>query len=235
MIEAFEETYGIELRQGWGMTEISPIGTMGRLKCAHARLERDKRYAYKSLAGRPLYGVEIKIADVDGRGLPHDGTSVGELRVRGPWVAGSYYENDEANTQKFDADGWLCTGDMASMDSDGYLRIVDRIKDVIKSGGEWISSIDVENAAVGHPDIAEAAVIGLPHPKWGERPLLIVVARGKTNPAREQILAYVAERVARYAVPDDVVFVDALPHTATGKIQKSKLREDFRNHRLPTA
>ena len=159
---------------------------------------------------------------------------MGELLVRGPWVIRAYYDNETASQEAFDAEGWLHTGDVATIDADGYMQIVDRRKDVIKSGGEWISSIEIENAAVGHPDIAEAAVIGLPHPRWGERPLLVIVRKDGKAPANDAILAYLAERLAKWQLPDDIVHVAEIPHTATGKILKTKLRELFRDHALPT-
>jgi acyl-CoA synthetase (AMP-forming)/AMP-acid ligase II len=171
MIETFEKRYGITVMHGWGMTEMSPVGTIGAMKGKHRDLPIDEKIAIKAMQGRPMYGVEMKIVDADGRRLPHDGVAVGELLVRGPWIVAGYYKDDKATKAAIDEEGWFRTGDVCSIDPDGYLRVTDRAKDVIKSGGEWISSIDVENAAMGHPDVAEAAVIGLPHPKWSERPL----------------------------------------------------------------
>ena len=234
MIEAFENKYGITVRQGWGMTEISPVGAFGTLKKKFHALPRAQQQAMKLKQGRAMYGVDLKIVDAEGRAQPHDGVAMGELLVRGPWVIRAYYDNETASQEAFDAEGWLHTGDVATIDADGYMQIVDRRKDVIKSGGEWISSIEIENAAVGHPDIAEAAVIGLPHPRWGERPLLVIVRKDGKAPANDAILAYLAERLAKWQLPDDIVHVAEIPHTATGKILKTKLRELFRDHALPT-
>src|SRR4051794_27664269 len=233
MIETFEKTYGITVMHGWGMTEMSPVGTIGTLKGKHGSLSIDEQIAIKAMQGRPLYGVEMKIVDGEGRRLPHDGVAVGELLVRGPWVISAYYNDETASKAAFDAEGWFRTGDVCAIDPDGFLRITDRSKDVIKSGGEWISSIDIENAAMGHPDVAEAAVIGLPHPKWAERPLLIVVPKPEAQPSKEALLGYLSGRMPKWMVPDDVVFADELPHTATGKLLKTKLRETYRDHRLP--
>jgi fatty-acyl-CoA synthase len=235
MIETFETEFGVEARQGWGMTEMSPVGTIGGLKGAQAELSRDKQYAYKATQGRPVFGVELEIVDKSGTPLPHDGKNFGEVRVRGPWVVGEYFKDAAANEAAFDAAGWFRTGDVSTIDSDGYMRIVDRTKDVIKSGGEWISSIDIENAAVGHPEIIEAAAIALPHPKWGERPLLIAVAAEGGAPTRDGVLAYLARHLSKLEMPDDVVFVEELPHTTTGKLRKTALREMFKEHVLPTA
>jgi len=181
-----------------------------------------------------MYGVEMKIVDAEGRRLAHDGVSAGELLVRGTWIVSGYFNDDEATAAALDAEGWFRTGDMCAIDPDGYLRITDRAKDVIKSGGEWISSIDLENAAMGHPDVAEAAVIGLPHPKWSERPLLIVVPKEGRRPTKEGLIAFLSGRMAKWMLPDDVVFTEELPHTATGKLLKTKLRETYREHRLLT-
>ena len=217
------------------MTETSPVCTMGRLKGSQRDLDREARIERKTSQGRTIYGVEMKIVDEAGERLPRDGKSAGELRVHGPWVLGRYFEDEAATRAAIDGEGWLRTGDVATHDEDGYVRLVDRTKDMIKSGGEWISSIEIENAAVGHPDVAEAGVIGLPHAKWGERPLLVVVPKEGTAPSRERILAYLSERLVKIAVPDDVAIVAELPHTATGKVRKTQLREDFKDHKLPTA
>jgi fatty-acyl-CoA synthase len=187
----------------------------------------------KAKAGRPVFGVEMKIADENGRTLPHDGTSIGEVMVRGPWIISGYFEDEEATYATVEADGWLHTGDVATIDADGYMQIVDRSKDVIKSGGEWISSIDLENAAIAHDDVAEAAVIAVPHPRWGERPLLIVAPRTGRHPERDVLIAFLARDFPRWMLPDDVVIVSELPHTATGKLMKTRLREMFRDHKLP--
>jgi fatty-acyl-CoA synthase len=175
----------------------------------------------------------MKIVDSAGRLLPHDGVAMGELMVRGPWIISGYYKDPEASAAAFDAEGWFKTGDVSVIDPDGFMTITDRSKDVIKSGGEWISSIDIENAAMAHPGVAEAAVIGLPHPKWSERPFLVIVAKEGMRPEKSELLDFLKDKVAKWAMPDDIAFVDQLPHTATGKILKSKLREDFREHRLP--
>ena len=233
MIEAFEDKWGIEVVQGWGMTEMSPVGTFGRLKGKHRDLPAEARMALKAKQGRVIYGTEARIVGPDGRDAPLDGRTQGDLLVRGHAVVSGYYEDEAATRAAFDADGWFRTGDVGTLDADGYLRITDRTKDVIKSGGEWISSIDVENAAMGHPDVAEAAVIGLPHPKWSERPLLVVVPKAGTSPTREAILAYLATRMARWWLPDDVVFRAELPHTATGKLLKTRLRAEFAGYVLP--
>jgi len=174
----------------------------------------------------------MKILDAAGKRLPHDGRAAGELLVRGPWIISGYFHDEQAGKRAFDAEGWFRTGDVAAIDPDGYLRITDRSKDVIKSGGEWISSIDIENAAMGHPDVAEAAVIGLPHPKWGERPLLIVVPKPGAAKDKQALLEALAGKMAKWMLPDDVVFADELPHTATGKLLKTKLREQYKEHRL---
>ena len=234
MIETFEKKYGITVMHGWGMTEMSPVGTLSTMKGKHRELPLDDRIAIKATQGRPMYGVEMKIVDPEGRRLPHDGVAAGELLVRGPWIVSGYFNDEKATKAAIDEEGWFRTGDVCAIDPDGYLRLTDRAKDVIKSGGEWISSIDVENAAMGHPDVAEAAVIGLPHPKWSERPLLIVVPKEGRSPTKEALIEFLSGRMAKWMLPDDVVFTDELPHTATGKLLKTKLRETYRAHRLPT-
>jgi 3-(methylthio)propionyl---CoA ligase len=235
MIRAFEEKYGVECIHGWGMTETSPIGTLARPKGKYMDRPFEEQIAIKARQGLPLYGVEIKVAGPDGKTLPRDGVSSGELLVRGPWITSAYYRDDQASAAAVDEAGWFRTGDVAVIDAEGYMQIVDRSKDVIKSGGEWISSIDVENAAMGHPGVAEAAVIGLPHPKWDERPLLIIVAKPGQEPTKDALLAFLGDKVAKWQLPDDVVFVPEIPHGATGKVLKTRLREQFRDHRLPTA
>ena len=234
MIADFEEKYGVEVMHAWGMTEMSPVGTCGRLKGGKKDLSRDQIYAHKIKQGHTIYGVEMKIVDGEGRELPHDGKAFGELLVRGPWITSGYYNDPDSNPDAFDKNGWFRTGDVATIDRDGWMQIVDRSKDVIKSGGEWISSIDIENAAVGHPEVVEAAVIGVPHTKWQERPLLIVVRGEGSTLNREALIGYLSDKVAKWWLPDDVVFVPQLPHTATGKLMKTKLREDFRGYKLPT-
>jgi acyl-CoA synthetase (AMP-forming)/AMP-acid ligase II len=235
MIKAFEETYGVEAVQGWGMTEMSPVGTLGTLKAKFRIRPKDEQRARKAMQGRPLYGVEMKLVDADGKVQPHDGEARGELLVRGPCIVSAYYKDEAATKDAIDTDGWFRTGDVATIDADGYLQLVDRRKDVIKSGGEWISSIDIENAAIAHPDVAEAAVIGVSHPKWAERPLLVIVPKKGRSPSRDALLAFLKDKVAKWALPDDVVFLPELPHTATGKILKTRLREIFAGHRLPSA
>jgi acyl-CoA synthetase (AMP-forming)/AMP-acid ligase II len=232
LIAAFER-HRIDLIQGWGMTEMSPLGAVARPKVKHAGLDAEAAMALRAKQGRPPFGVEMKIVDDSGAALPHDGRSVGELLVRGPWVVGGYFENPEASAAAVETDGWFRTGDVATIDPDGFMQITDRRKDIIKSGGEWISSIDLENAAMGHPEIAEAAVIAVPHPRWGERPLLIVTLRPGRNADRAALLAFLAERFPRWMLPDDVVALAELPHTATGKVLKTRLREMFRDYRLP--
>ncbi len=227
LIEAFARR-GIELVHAWGMTEMSPLGTIAGLKAKHRSLDPQALLAVKSKQGRPVYGVELKIVDDEGRAQPHDGRSMGELLVRGPWVVSGYYEDKAASRAAVEPDGWFHTGDMATIDPDGYMQITDRRKDVIKSGGEWISSIDLENAAVAHEDVAEAAVIAVPDPRWGERPLLIVAPRPGRRPERQSVIALLARQFPKWMLPDKVVCVDELPHTATGKIMKSRLREMFR-------
>ncbi|TIP40642.1 MAG: long-chain fatty acid--CoA ligase, partial [Mesorhizobium sp.] len=182
--------------------------------------------------GFPPFGVEMKVTDDDNNALPWDGKTFGHLKVRGPAVARAYYGG--AGAEQFDADGWFDTGDVAHIDASGYMQITDRAKDVIKSGGEWISTIDLENLAVGHPDVAEAAAIGIPHSKWGERPLLVVVSKPGREPSKKDILTFMSGKVAKWWMPDDVAFVGEIPHTATGKIQKTSLRAQFKDYRLPT-
>lgn len=234
MIREFEEIHGIDFMQGWGMTETSPVGAVTILRPEQKALDREARYALKAKAGRPPFTYELKIVDPAGHPLPQDGKTSGELLVRGPYVMSGYYKNEAADAAAFDAEGWFRTGDVATIDADGYLQITDRIKDLIKSGGEWISSIDLENAVMAHPAVAEAAAIALPHEKWGERPLLVIVAREGAATDKDQIIAFLDGRVAKWWLPDDVAFVDELPHTATGKVSKAKLRERFKDHQLPT-
>jgi len=233
MTQKFQENYDVEVIHAWGMTEMSPIGTLGSLKPEYAGLTGEARLDIQQKQGFAPFGVEMKITDDNDRDLPWDGKTFGRLKVRGPAVARAYYGG--AGTEQFDEEGWFDTGDVAHVDPHGYMQITDRAKDVIKSGGEWISTIDLENLAVGHPDVAEAAVIGVAHPKWDERPLLVVVRKPGQEPTKEQLLAYLDGKVAKWWMPDDVAFVNEIPHTATGKIQKTTLREQFRDYRLPTA
>jgi acyl-CoA synthetase (AMP-forming)/AMP-acid ligase II len=231
MIETFEKDYEVQVIHAWGMTETSPLGTTGNLKPKHAVLPYEEKLAIKAKQGRAVYGVDLKIVDHEAKELPRDGKAFGHLMVRGPWIASGYMKGEGG--QILAEEDWFDTGDVATLDPDGYMQITDRSKDVIKSGGEWISSIDLENDALGHPAVAEAAVIGVLHPKWDERPLLIVVKKKGEEVTKEEILEYMRKKVAKWQVPDDVVFVDQLPHTATGKLLKTKLRDDFKDFKLP--
>jgi fatty-acyl-CoA synthase len=233
MIETFEKKYGIEVTHAWGMTEMSPLGTLGTLKAKFANLPYEQKLNYKCKQGHPPFGVEMKIVDDNEGELPRDGKAFGRLKVRGPAVAKGYFRGED--TDAFDDEGWFDTGDVATIDADGYMTITDRAKDVIKSGGEWISSIEIENVAVGHPAVAEAAVIGVPHPKWDERPLLIVVRKPGAQVSGDDLLQFLTGKIAKWWMPDEVVFVEEIPHTGTGKIQKLALRERFGKHALPTA
>ena len=235
MIEEFENGFGVRVVHGWGMTEISPVGTLTVMGRSHANLSDVEIIDRKNAQGRRLFNVEVKIVGEDGARLPHDGDAFGELLVRGPAVMSAYFEDAEASAAAHDDDGWLRTGDVAKIDPDGFVYIVDRTKDVIKSGGEWISSIDLENAALGHPAIQECAVIAATHPKWSERPLLIAVLNEGQSATGDDIRAFLGDKVAKWWLPDDVLFVDALPHTATGKLSKLQLRERFKDHVLSTA
>ena len=233
MMRAFIEHHGSDVIHAWGMTEMSPIGSINTQRGGLDHLDRDALWQLKLKQGRPQYGVEMKITDDEGRELPRDGKKFGRLKVRGLAVAAAYMKGEGASS--FDADGWFDTGDVSTLDEHGYMQITDRAKDVIKSGGEWISSIELENAAMGCPGVAEAAAIGLPHPKWDERPLLVIVRKGDAAVTREEVLAHIAGRIAKWWMPDDVAFVDQIPHTATGKISKLELREQFKDYRFPTA
>ena len=230
VVECFERLFDSRVMHAWGMTEMSPIGTVCHPLPKHAKACLEERLDLQCKQGRAPFGVLMKITDEEGNSLPRDGKAFGHLLVKGPWIANSYFRGEGGPL--LDSDGWLDTGDIATIDPDSYMQITDRAKDVIKSGGEWISSIDLENAAVGHPAVAEAAVIGVAHPKWQERPLLVVVLKAGQNASREDLLGYLTTKVARWWLPDDVAFVDELPHTATGKLQKLKLREQFRDYRL---
>ncbi|MGR3571846.1 long-chain-fatty-acid--CoA ligase [Brevirhabdus sp.] len=232
MIAGFEGM-GVEVCHAWGMTEMSPIGTQGGLDGALNDQPEEERIEMKSRQGRRIFGVELKITDEAGHPLPHDGRASGELHVRGPAVISAYYNNPDASRDAFDADGWFATGDVARIDPQGFLTITDRAKDLIKSGGEWISSLELENIVIAHPDVASCAVIAVPHPKWDERPLLIVVPAEGRRPQAADLLKALSAQVARWQLPDDVVFVDTLPLTATGKVSKLTLREQFRDHVLP--
>ena len=230
MIMAFREDYGVEVLHAWGMTEMSPLGTLCTLKNKHEALSDAERMKIRLKQGRAIFGVDMKIVDDAGQELPWDGSTFGNLSVRGPWVVSQYYKAEGGDPLQ---DGWFPTGDVATIDADGFMQITDRSKDVIKSGGEWISSIDVENLAVAHPSVAMAACIGMPHPKWDERPILVVVKKPGAELSRDELLAFYEGKLAKWQVPDDVVFVDAIPLGATGKILKTRLRETLKDYKLP--
>jgi len=230
MVRAFEQDYQVDVMQGWGMTEMNPTGSMSTLTEGQAELPLEDRIELKTTQGRQLFGVRMKLVDDDGNEVAQDGDAVGELLVKGPTVISAYFNNDEASAKAFDKDGWFATGDMAKLTPDGVLYIVDRAKDLIKSGGEWISSIDLENLASAHPGVQECAVIGVPHPKWDERPLLIVVARPDAARDKQALLDHMAGTIAKWQLPDDVIYVEELPHTATGKVSKRHLREDYMDY-----
>jgi fatty-acyl-CoA synthase len=233
MIETFKRDYNVDVLHAWGMTEMSPLGTVNTPKAKHLKMSKEAQDAVKAKQGRALFGVEMKIVDDAGNELPRDGKAFGDLLVRGPWITTGYFKGEGGDPLR--PGGWFPTGDVATLDPDGYMQITDRSKDVIKSGGEWISSIDLENAAMAHPAVAEAAVIGIHHPKWDERPLLIITKKPGAAIDKDELLAFLRDKIAKWWLPDDVAFVDAIPHTATGKILKTRLREDFRDYRLPTA
>ena len=232
MTKTFQDTYGVDVVHAWGMTEMSPLGTACTLVPEYAGLTGEARLDVQMKQGHPPFSVEMKITDDDGKELPWDGKTFGRLKVRGPAVAKAYFKGEGGDI--LDQDGFFDTGDVATMDAHGYMQVTDRAKDVIKSGGEWISSIDLENLAVGHPCVAEAAVIGVRHPKWDERPLLVVVLKPQQRATRDDILGFMKGKIADWWLPDDVVFVDEIPHTATGKIQKTTLREQMKAYVLPT-
>ncbi len=230
MIETFQNVYDVEVVHAWGMTEMSPLGTLCSLKPEVADLKGEALLDLQVKQGHAPFTVEMKITDDEGRSQPWDGETYGRLKVRGPAITKAYFKGEGGDV--LDADGFFDTGDVAHIDANGYMQITDRSKDVIKSGGEWISSIELENIAVGHPDVAEAAVIGVSHPKWDERPLLIVVAKADKSPTADEILDYMRPKIAKWWMPDAVAFVDEIPHTATGKIQKTALREQFADYRF---
>ncbi len=232
MIREFRDKHDVDVIQGWGMTEMSPLGTVSTPKFGTENLSPDDMISLKAKAGRGICGVEMRIVDDEGKELPWDGVAYGALQVRGPWICSDYYKL-EGESESHTEDGWFDTGDVATIDELGYMAITDRTKDVIKSGGEWISSIDVENTAMGHPAVAEAAVIGVPHPKWTERPLLIIIKAEGAELTGEEILQWLDGKIAKWWIPDDVVFVDEIPHTATGKIKKIDLRKQFADYKLP--
>ena len=232
MAKTFQDVYGVEVIHAWGMTEMSPLGTACTMKPEYAALDGEARLDIQEMQGPSPFVVEMKITDDAGKRLAWDGKTFGRLKVRGPSVARAYYREDG---EILDAEGFFDTGDVATIDRYGYMHITDRAKDVIKSGGEWISSIDIENLAVGHPKVAEAAVIGVRHPKWDERPLLVIVLKKDTSATRDEILAFMKGKIASWWMPDEIVFVDEIPHTATGKIQKTVLRERIKDFVLPAA
>jgi acyl-CoA synthetase (AMP-forming)/AMP-acid ligase II len=230
MIRTFENDYNVEVIHAWGMTELSPIGTLGRLKAKHADWSLEDKQKLLEKQGKSVFGIDMRIVDADGKVLPWDGKAAGDLEVKGHWVVSGYYNIDKSPLH----DGWFPTGDVATIDADGYMQITDRSKDVIKSGGEWISSIDLENVLMGHPAVHEAAAIACAHPKWDERPLMVVVKKPGVEVTAAELIAFYDGKIPKWQTPDDVVFVDEIPHTATGKIYKLKLRETFKDHKLPT-
>ena len=232
MIRTFGEQYGVHVLHAWGMTEMSPLGTVCSFKPHHLKQTQEQRYAVMAKQGRAIFGVDMKVVDENGQELPFGSEASGELLVRGPWIVSEYFKGEGGNPLR---DGWFPTGDVAKIDADGYMQITDRSKDVIKSGGEWIGSIDLENIAMAHPAVAMAACIAAKHPKWDERPLLVVMKKPGAEVSKEELLAFFEGKIAKWWTPDDVVFVDAIPLGATGKMQKNKLREQFKDYRLPTA
>ncbi|MDH5502289.1 MAG: long-chain-fatty-acid--CoA ligase, partial [Gammaproteobacteria bacterium] len=232
MIRAFRDKHDVLVHQGWGMTEMSPLGTLNSLKANMQELSAEDKLKIQTKAGRGIYGVEMRIVDDEQNELPWDGVAYGALQVRGPWICSDYFRLDGSAGAHTD-DGWFETGDVATIDAEGFMAITDRTKDVIKSGGEWISSIEIENVAMGHASVAEAAVIGVPHPKWTERPLLIVIKAEGKDVSKDEMLAWLDGKIAKWWLPEDVVFVDEIPHTATGKIKKIELRRQFAEYRIP--
>jgi 3-(methylthio)propionyl---CoA ligase len=234
MINAFNDDYGVDVLHAWGMTEMSPLGTLCTLKNKHLLLSKEEQIKIRLKQGRAIYGMDMKIVDEAGKPLPHDGKAFGDLLVKGPWIVAEYFKQSEEPSPKSPlVDGWFPTGDVATIDPDGYMQITDRSKDVIKSGGEWISSIDIENIAVAHPAVAMAACIGVFHPKWDERPIVAVVKKPGADVSREALIAFYQGKTAKWQIPDDVVFVDAIPLGATGKMLKAKLRETLKDYKLP--
>ena len=232
MIHAFREDYGVEVLHAWGMTEMSPLGTLCTLKNKHLKMAPDEQMKIRLKQGRAIFGVDMKIVGDNGKDLPWDGKAFGDLYVKGPWTVREYFKGEGGDPL---VNGWFPTGDVATIDADGYMQITDRSKDVIKSGGEWISSIDVENIAVAHPAVAMAACIGMKHPKWDERPIVAVVKKPGAELTREELLKFYEGKIAKWRIPDDVVFVEAIPLGATGKMLKTKLLEMLKDYRLPTA
>jgi fatty-acyl-CoA synthase len=230
MIRTFQEEYGVKVLHAWGMTEMSPLGTVCTFKAKHEKWSKEDRYALQNKAGRAIFGVDLRIVDENGKELPHDGKAFGDLQVRGPWVVKGYFKSEGGDPLR---DGWFPTGDVVTIDPDGYIQITDRSKDVIKSGGEWISSIDLENIAVAHPAVQEAAVIGVRHPKWDERPIVVIVKKAGQDVSKADLIKFYEGKIAKWWMPDDVVFVDELPHTATGKLSKLTLRQRMKDYKLP--
>ncbi len=230
MITAFREDYGVDVLHAWGMTELSPLGTLCTLKNKHQNLSEAEQMKLRMKQGRCIFGIEMKIVDEQGKELPHDGKAAGDLLVQGPWVIASYFKQEGASPL---VDGWFPTGDVATIDADGFMQITDRSKDVIKSGGEWISSIDVENIAMAHPAVAMAACVGIRHPKWDERPIVCVVKKPGAEITRDELIQFYDGKTAKWQIPDDVVFVDAIPLGATGKMLKTRLREQLADYVLP--
>jgi fatty-acyl-CoA synthase len=230
MIQAFNDDYNVEVLHAWGMTELSPLGTLCTLKNKHLALPKDEQMKIRLKQGRAIFGVDFKIVDDQGVEQPHDGKAYGDLLVKGPWVVREYYKQEGGSPL---VDGWFPTGDVATVDPEGFMQITDRSKDVIKSGGEWISSIDVENIAMAHPEVAMAACIGMAHPKWDERPIVVVVKRAGTTLERDTLLQFYEGKIAKWQIPDDVVFVEAIPLGATGKMLKTRLREQLADYKLP--
>jgi acyl-CoA synthetase (AMP-forming)/AMP-acid ligase II len=234
MMKTLQDDFGVEVIHAWGMTELSPLGTLSKLTAKQDALPREAQQRLLEKQGRVIYGIDMAIIDDDGKALPWDGVAAGNLVVRGPWVISNYFGHAESPLVTVDGEpGWFPTGDVATIDADGFMQITDRSKDVIKSGGEWISSIDLENIAMAHPAVHEAAAIACRHPKWDERPLLVVVPKPGASVTREELLGFFEGKIAKWQTPDDVVLVAEIPHTATGKVQKLKLREQFKDHRLP--
>ena len=232
MIKSFQDEFGVKVLHAWGMTELSPLGTVCNLKTKHMEWPKDRQFAIEVTQGRVVFGVDMKIVNDEGKELPWDGKAFGNLLVKGPWIVREYFKGDGGDPL---VDGWFPTGDVGTISPDGYLQITDRSKDVIKSGGEWISSIDLENIAVAHPSVLQAAVIGVVHPKWDERPLLVIVKKPGAELTREEMLKFFDGKIAKWWLPDDVQFADAIPLGATGKILKTRLREQFKDYKLPTA
>ena len=230
MINSFRDDYQVEVLHAWGMTEMSPLGTLSNLKNKHLKLSAEEQLKFRLKQGRSIFGVDLKIMDDSGKEVAHDGVAYGDLYVKGPWVIENYYKNDGPSPL---VNGWFPTGDVATIDPDGFVQITDRSKDVIKSGGEWISSIDIENIAMGHPSVVMAACIGVRHPKWDERPVVVVVIRPGEKIEKADLLAFYEGKIAKWQIPDDVIFVDSIPLGGTGKMLKTKLREHLKDYNLP--